>query len=237
MAFSHGSKAAIYANGYVLSPWVQSVSSSGLADQADSSTLGNTSKTYIPGLTDATLTTEGLFDGVALAIDDQLKNILGSATKSNLSYFPASETFGLPAYGMSADMASWDSAAATDAIVSLNTEFQSSVGLERCLCYKVLGQVSGNGNGTSIDYGATSTLFGGVAYLQATQSSGATLTVKIQDSADNSAWADILTFAGVTALGSQRVAITGTVRRYTRALWTISAGTGTFNVIFGRKVQ
>lgn len=84
-------------------------------------------------------------------------------------------------------------------------------------------------NGTSIDGGAATT-FGGQFFLQVTAFTGTSVTVKIQDSADNSTFADVTNaaFVAATALGSQRIAVTGTLRRYLRVVTT-----GTFsNAVF-----
>ncbi|MFD9618501.1 hypothetical protein ACFWB2_14695 [Streptomyces virginiae] len=83
-------------------------------------------------------------------------------------------------------------------------------------------------NGGSLD--TTQALsFGGQAYLQVTTFTGTDVTVKIQDSADNSSWADVtgLGFTQVTAARtSQRLALanTATIRRYVRAVTTTSGG-------------
>lgn len=80
-------------------------------------------------------------------------------------------------------------------------------------------------NGASLDYGAVSTLFGAQAYLHVASVVGTSVTVKIQDSADNVTFADVtgLTFTAVAgaALPSwQRLQTlnTATIRRYTRAV-------------------
>jgi len=85
-------------------------------------------------------------------------------------------------------------------------------------------------NGTAIDFGAASTLFGMQAYLQIASVVGTSVVVKLQDSADNITFADItgLTFTAVTPGGapsSQRLQTlnTATIRRYVRV-----ATTGTF---------
>ncbi len=72
-------------------------------------------------------------------------------------------------------------------------------------------------NGTSLD-GLAATTFGLQAYLQVTAFTGTDVTVKIQDSADNGSFADLsgAAFAQITggAPLAQRIAVTGTVRRY-----------------------
>lgn len=84
-------------------------------------------------------------------------------------------------------------------------------------------------NGTSIDLTTVSTLFGAQAHLQVFSFTGTDVTIKVQDSADNSTFADItgLTFTTVTsAPQAQRVATgsTATIRRYIRAVTTTSGG-------------
>lgn len=101
------------------------------------------------------------------------------------------------------------------------------------------------GTGSGVDFTTVTTLNGGAAQLHVTAVGGTgspSLVVKLQDSADNSTFADLAgtTFATVTtATTSQRINIaSGTVRRYIRAAWTI-AGTNptfTFHVSFQRNV-
>lgn len=91
------------------------------------------------------------------------------------------------------------------------------------------------GNGASYDQTVVSTSFGWAMYLHVFAFTGTSITVKVQDSADNSAWLDLAgaTFAAATAVGHQRVSAgassTATVRRYVRIV-----STGTFsNAVFG----
>lgn len=86
-------------------------------------------------------------------------------------------------------------------------------------------------NGTAYDYGATvgATSFGFQAYLQVIAFTGTDVTVKLQDSADNSSFADLASgaFAQTTAAHTfQRIAVggTATVRRYVRASTVTSGG-------------
>jgi hypothetical protein len=86
-------------------------------------------------------------------------------------------------------------------------------------------------NGSSIDTTA-SVSFGAQAYLHVFAFTGTSVTVKIQDSADNSSFTDVtgLTFTAATGQTSQRLATsrTATIRRYIRAVTT-----GTFsNAVF-----
>lgn len=234
MAFSHGSKAKAYINGYDLTSYFKSASAEGMRDMAESSAWGATNKAYIPGLGDGSLSFDGMFDGSASAVDDRLNTALTATTPAVVVYEPVTEALGSVAYGYSADESTYDAAAPVADIVSVAAEFQSSVGRERMLVHAVLAQVSANGNGTAIDNAASSAA-GGRAYLQVTQSSGGNLVVKVQHSPDNSVWADLITFTTAAAITAERKTVTGTVDRYTRSLHTISAGTATFWMGFGRK--
>ncbi|MGA5116851.1 hypothetical protein [Streptomyces pseudogriseolus] len=71
------------------------------------------------------------------------------------------------------------------------------------------------------------TQYGAQAYLQVTSFTGTDVTIKIQDSYDNSSWSDVsgLSFAPVTSAPStQRLAVTGNLKRYLRAVTTTSGG-------------
>lgn len=89
-------------------------------------------------------------------------------------------------------------------------------------------------NGTGYD-GAAATTFGAQFYLACNTVAGTSVTVKIQDSADNSSWADLsgAAFAAVTAgtVSAQRIAVTGTVRRYLRAVSSGTFSAATFAVL------
>lgn len=94
-------------------------------------------------------------------------------------------------------------------------------------------------NGTGIDYGATSTLFGWAAYLHVTSFTGTSVTVTVQDSADNATFATITggAFTANTAVGQERIqssSTTATVRRYVRVITTGTFSSATFVVNFVR---
>jgi len=83
MAAVHGSKASLKIgdSGSTLRDFSAYLTSTGLprsADTAEVTTLGNSSKLYIPGLKDGTIPLEGPFDVV---IDGYLDGILGFAAR------------------------------------------------------------------------------------------------------------------------------------------------------------
>lgn len=98
------------------------------------------------------------------------------------------------------------------------------------------------GNGTTLDLGAlpVSYSFGWSAYLHVFAFTGTSVTVKVQDSADGTTWADLsgAAFLAATAIGSQRISAgqvsTATVRRYVRLVSTGTFSNAQFAVNFVR---
>lgn len=91
-------------------------------------------------------------------------------------------------------------------------------------------------NGTGVDLLA-STSFGWQAYLQVFSFTGTSVTVTIQDSADNASFAGFTgsAFTAATAVGTQRLASASsvaTVRRYLRVATTGTFTQATFCVMF-----
>lgn len=91
-------------------------------------------------------------------------------------------------------------------------------------------------NGTGVDFGVGSfplfngqALFGAQCYLQVFAFTGTDITIKVQDSADNTSFADVTGMAFTTVTsgpGVQRIATTSgqTVREYLRVVTTTSGG-------------
>jgi hypothetical protein len=94
-------------------------------------------------------------------------------------------------------------------------------------------------NGSSFDNGAA-TAFGAQMWLHVFAFTGTSVTIKIQDSADNAAWADLAgaTFGAISAIGAARVALANnvTVRRYLRVVTTGTFNPATFAVHFTRNL-
>ena len=97
---------------------------------------------------------------------------------------------------------------------------------------------TGTVNGTAIDLGAVSTLFGAAAYLHVFSVASGTAVFKVQDSADNLSFADVsgLTFTGATGATVQRLqtGLTATIRRYVRIQGSGTHGAAVIAVNFVR---
>lgn len=236
MPAAHGRNTRVYLNAYDLTGFYRKTESELTRETADSTVFNQDDKSYLPGARDASLSLEGLFDGAVDGIEEVLLAAF-NADPTLVCICPQGDGLGNVAYGKSCLETNYAIDASKDDIVTLANEMQSLVGRDRLLVQHALGSESASGQSASIDHAAQSTN-GGVGYLQVMDIAGITnLAVVVQDSADNASWATILTFAGVTTdRGRERVAIAGTVRRYTRCTWTFTgAGSAQFWVGFGRK--
>lgn len=232
MSASHGSSADFVGNGYLLSSYLNSASYSGNRDTAETTTFGNTSKTYIPGLKDTTMAVEGIYDGAASAVDEILQAALLLDT-GLFTYFPYGQgVLGNVAYTLQTIETSYEVNSDVGDVSQISAEFNAgNTGrFARGRVAHPYAVEGAGGQSSSIDGGAASSS-GGALVLHAT--AAATLAIKLQDSADNSSWADIAASTITVSSGraSVRLEVAGTMRRYTRVLWT---GTGTFIAVIER---
>jgi len=228
MAFSHGTNTKLYAAGYDLSAFFTSVSIPQDIEALESTTFGQGSKTYVPGLRDATLSGEGLFSSDAVNeddIDDVLSAALGSAVVWLV--LPAGEAFGSRGKGLDAFQTSYDISSDVSGLVETSVEAQSQIGAEAVIVLTPWPAAkTTTGAGSAYDAGASSSA-GGSIYIQALTTTTDEIVVAVEDSADGSTdWAEIGSLTSTTAARyGVRVVVSGTIRRYVRAAWTISDGT------------
>ena len=228
--FIHGKNAVVYQDGNDLTGYLRSLSNSAEVETAESTTFSDDDKTYITGMGDATLSAEGLFDAT---FDGDVNAITGSGTKSVWSVYPGGDVAGSSGRGYSLDITSAERTAEVGDVVMISLEGQSSVGTERIVSHHALASRSTSGTAAVIDNGASSAS-GGVGYVHMT-AGGGTLVIKVQASADNSTYADLVTLGTITPSAKVfRTQVTGTVNRYTRLVYTVTSGTATFVAGFGR---
>jgi hypothetical protein len=166
-------------------------------------------------------------------------NVATDAEHDALSTLPTSDilvtycrgtSVGNPAAGCVAKQVNFDWSRAADGGLTGSVQaLSNSYGLEwgQQLTAGVRND-TGAASGSSVDGGASSS-FGLQAYLQVFSFTGTDATVKLQDSADNSTWADLTAggFTQITAApGWQRIATANnaTIRRYLRAVVVTTGG-------------
>lgn len=233
MAPVHGSKAEIFFNGVVVTTFFKSCTFSFNRDKAETSAFRSTTKSYVAGLNDTMNTLEGYFD----VPPDELLNAWVNGGDEIVSYFPYGSAPGLTniGYSMLAQSSKYEiktdvGTAAEVSVESSASKDSSGTGVDRGFVAVVDQIVAAPGNSASFDGTASSA--DGAALIVHGQTTGGTLTVVLEDSADDVSWAPVagatLSFTGgtvpVPATDGKRVVVSGTIRRYTRIAWS-GAGT------------
>ena len=241
MAFIHGKSAVVLHGAYDLSSYLNNGSANSSVDTNEVTAFGATSKSYVTGLKDSTLSASGMFDGSASAVDEVLTASLGSDSLSPITFGSGGVTIGNRVVLLQGKTKSYSVTAPVGDVVSVSYEAQSDGGNDYGISLCSLASISATTNSTGQDNTA-STANGGIAQVHVTVNSrSANSTIKVQHSSDNSTWADLASFAVVatTVTTSERVTVaTGTtVNRYLRAQNTLTAGTGsiTYQVSFARR--
>ena len=237
--FAHGKNVNVFVNEYDFSTYFNDVSASSMVETAEVSAFGSSAKEYIVGLTDGTVSLSGMFDGTATGTDVVFSAVLGSTTKQNVIVAPSGHSNGASAIMLEADDTSYEVSGAVADVVQTSAEFQSSDGVEHGKILSSGSAISATGNGTSVD-NAASSANGGVGFVSVpTNTRNGNITVKVQQSADNSTFTDLITFTVVTSTQKtfQRVEVTGTVARYLRVNYTVAGSTGSATpvVAFARR--
>jgi hypothetical protein len=236
MGFVHGKGVQVLYGGAKLSSFFNDVSVSRNLDTAETSAFGDDAKTYITGMRDGTLSMSGMFDGATGAVDDVLRATIGAEANDVVTVAPEGLSAGLRGFSAAVKQTSYDVSSPLGDVVSVSLDVQADGGVDRVVL--LAADSTASGDGPSSDGGAASTA-GGAAYLHVTGNTrdGAS-TFKVQSSADNVTWADLVTFASVGAgvTTGERKLVAGAVPRYVRASHTPggSSGSITYTITFAR---
>lgn len=228
MAPNHGSKAEVYYNGFDISTFLNAVGFTSQVDKADASTFKTGFKKYTVGLRDDALTASGWFDGAADGIDQIMQSGLTTG-QNQWVYWIYGRALGAIGYAMSATETKYEIKTEMGATASVAMEAVGTY-TDRVRSLAADVTVASSANGSSIDFGATALLAPGVLVVHGT-TTGSAMTVVLQDSADNTTFADIATasFSGGTGgnPAEQAYRVVGSsnpLRRYVRIRYT-GAGT------------
>lgn len=209
------------------------------AAHEDTLGLGDTIMTTLPtGITMVQLEQSGaFFETTSLhAVLSDVADSVQETTEVICAGF-GGNTIELPFVGFSgAFRAEYDVLCEIQKLTKANTKYLFSGAVDQGVILHPLAARTGDTNHTTVDQDASSSA-GGAGYLQVTAFSGFSgAVIKIQDSPDDSVWSDLITFTTVDeAPFSERVAVTGDVDQYVRAIVDVT-GTGsvTFFVGFAR---
>jgi len=233
MAFKHGKDTKIFVNSSNFSAYFNNADASRTADVAESTTFGSSAKSYIAGEKDGTISLTGFFDAtqdgviqpllggadfdLALGIDGLDTGDSATFTKGNITSYAVSSPVGdivATSMDVQSDEGMWNGQV-------LNASAFTTTGVQ--------GSVQDNGVATSNGVGA----FLIVSSVSGTSPTGA---VKIQHSADNTTYADLITFTTATAATSEVKFVDSgtTINRYIRVSNTIGGSSSpTINAIVG----
>ena len=188
-------------------------------------------KWYKAGRGDGTIQLEGFLvpattETAFKAIATNTEKIVSAAFGNN-----ALPTIGNPVVNLAAQQVNYLSTPDFNGLMKVSATFKALNSITEWGNLLADATITANGNQASYDAGASSSA-GGIGYLHiAGLSAGDTITVVIQDSADDAAWADLITFTlDGSTITSERLTVAGTVDRYTRAEYTVAGASISFPI-------
>lgn len=195
---------------------------------------GQGANSYVPGLKGGTLTMAGPQDSVGQNLHAEIAGAVGVDNNLVITLLPDGDAVGKPAFFGTFDPTDHAIDASVAEAVGFTLAATPDEGVEAGFVIHALGAETADANGTSVDRSAdlVSSALGAAAGLHVTAYSGfTTVGIKVQHSANNSTWADLVSFAAVTAVGAQvvKTAATDTVNRYLRVVTDV---TGTGSITF-----
>lgn len=236
--FRHGKRTTVLLNGTDMSPFLNEATTTQEIETAETTTFSDTDKTYIVGLGDGTISTSGLFDSSAGASDAVLSGLI-QQDDNTFTVLPEGNGAGRRAIVANGELTSYEISSPVADVVAISAEVQADGGLYHGVDLTGQNVVSASGVTTGLDHGSA-THSGVLANLHVTANDrdGAT-TIKVQHSADDITYADLITFTSVSAsaTGGETITSTGTVNQYLRAEHTLagSSGSVTYHVSAARR--
>jgi len=251
--FVHGKGTKVYLDEFEMTSYFNSADVTITNETAEVTSFADSSKAYILGLADGTLSCSGMWTADTDGSDEELNAILGSTSAANITVAEAAGTIGNRATIARCDETNYTISNPVGDVSTVTADFQgtSKSGTLGTMTYGVTSGFQLT-TGSSIDYnalgnltgvdGTASSSAGGAALLHVPTNSvgGGVTTIKIQhDSAsDFSSAADLISFTAVAAATktSEMVVCSGTVNRYVRVTASTAGSSGsiTFMVTFAR---
>lgn len=246
--FVHGKDTAVYIDEFDLTSYFTDSSVSLENEVSETTAFGDANKTFITGLRAGTLSLSGLWAADTDGSDEELQALLGNATTPIITVREGSAAIGSRAIIAQANETSYAITSPVADVHTISAEFECTPNQVSNLTFALAGGVQltagasiahgSLGNLSSVDNGASSANGGAGTLHVPTNTVNGNTTIKIQHSANNSTWADLISFTvvGSTAKTSEIKAVSGTVNRYLRATASTAGSSGsiTFMVAFAR---
>jgi len=198
------------------------------AGTEESTAFGDTWQAHLAvGINRAETTQEGFYDDAAASINAALNEQQGVARIMSAGF--EGNTMGKAFVGHAGNLQiNYNRIASVNSLHRVNASYLSSGVVDEGLILLPLTVLTADGNtaSTPVDGGAA-TDYGGAAYLHVTNVEDCDdIVVKVRDSADGLAFADLLTFTAVAPTrGAERLTVAagvGSVRRYLAASWAFT---------------
>ncbi len=238
MATAHGKLTTVLANEFDLSSRVSQASVSWNQQAVSVTGMGVDDEELIAGLRSGSLTGQGAWDDAAGQNEALFNAELGNDIVWTVAIGGGDASGDIGNRTLMIDMvaADWNPRSVNNDAVrwSGGGPSANTVRIGGRLLHPVTAETT-TGNYASSDWGAGPTTNGAVAHLHVTAFTGTNATITVEDSANDSTFANLGTFASVTGVGSERLAIAGNVERYVRAAVTVDNFTSmTFAVSLAR---
>jgi hypothetical protein len=235
-------KSRVMADQYDISQFITKMTPQRIRDFAECSDLTSTSHEYTPTLRGGSFMLEGLYRSNAI-VGVSLQEIFAALPETQIivTGYPDTRAIGKPAFLMYADAVRHTLDMPVADLVKVAIECTSQKwAVENGVSLHDLAAETGTGNSASVDYGTPTTNGGvGVLHVPAIAGGAPSVVVKIQHSANNSTFADLLTFTTVTGPTKQRIEVAAgtTINRWLREVHTFGGTTTsiTHNVAFARR--
>jgi hypothetical protein len=230
--------ADIYVNGFYIQGFAKSFEFKTDEEPQDKTTLGDTTRTYLPGLNVVEVNIEGYEDYAATTGMDANFNVIdGGLTKNYIvTSCPQDHTAGNPCMTGTFNTVDYVKTHAVGEMVKFTIKAQASGSIWfRGTVLEGDRSISGAGNGTAIQLGAVTAAQGVYGALHVTQA-GTGLVAKIQSdsSAGFASPTDVITFATTSAVGAELKSTMGAnTDTYWRVNWALTSGTCIFSVVMG----
>lgn len=216
-------------NGYELADALKSYKISLKLDELDASVLANNFRSYEAGYATGTLDTSGIWDADTTN-EDKIHDILSTAFNdqgtNTICSSVGTVSTGSFAFILNGCQVTYNVDTVIGQLIIADANFQSKTGLDFGVWLMNTAAAAGTTTGTSVDNAAASSN-GGFFVVQLHNDDASDVDVKIQHSTDNSVWADLVTISNLSAeheSGYATVATGTTVRRYIRAVATVTGG-------------
>lgn len=237
MAKVHSRKTRAHVNQLAIACHVRQLGVDHQVDMTDVTTLCLDAYEYLEGVEGGSFSFSGFVDSDPAVLFTPLEDLRQAGSDSVVSVAPNGYAIGEQVWLAEAKLSELGhSSTINDAAafsLGMMTEGRPDLGVS---LHDVTAAETSGGNGTSSDNAASSSN-GGAAVLHVSALTGTNVVVKVQHSADDSIWADLVTFTSATAVGAQHsvVASATTVNRYLRATWSGTFTSATFAVAFARR--